>query len=245
MRPTFSGRFRVSALSAGGPRDLAAIRDGLAAAATLGRHPGARRRSASRASRRICAAPRRLRRACGRARDDACRRIAPSRARGRVRAARGLGRARRGAEPARRKPPRHCRAAGDLRRAGGSQATQDQAQQFSRLLHRNPAGGGRNASQGPAQFDLHPSPDNGRGDALHHQRAGRPRGAHRLRRRPRARARTRSVRTPSPGVPRRGRPPARLWRGAGRDRRRRRARRTCGEAQLDPSAHRRFARVQN
>ena len=46
-------------------------------------------------------------------------------------------------------------------------------------------------------------------------------------------------------LPRGGRAPARLRRGAGRDRRRRRARRTCGQARLDAAAGRRFARLRD
>ena len=51
--------------------------------------------------------------------------------------------------------------------------------------------------------DLHPSPDDGRRDALHHQRADRTGGAHRLGGRPRAGARARCVRAAAP---------ARRWR---------------------------------
>ena len=76
------------------------------------------------------------------------------------------------------------------------------------------------------------------------QRAGRSRVAHRLRRRPGARARARGVRAPASGLRRRGRTPARLRRCAGRDRRRRRARRTRGQAQLDAPAGRRFVELQ-
>ena len=78
-----------------------------------------------------------------------------------------------------------------------------------------PQAEGETLAESPAQRDLHPSPDDGRRDALHHQRARRPRGAHRLRRRPGAGARARRLRTPAPGLPRRGRTPcaasARRW----------------------------------
>ena len=50
---------------------------------------------------------------------------------------------------ARRKPPRHRRIAGLLRRARGGEAAQDQAQQFSRLLHRNAAGAGETLLKAP------------------------------------------------------------------------------------------------
>ena len=75
-----------------------------------------------------------------------------------------------------------------LRRGDRRPAAQDPAQQFPRLLHRDAAGAGRGAPQTAAQRDLHPSPDHGRGAALHHQRARRARGEDRLGRRPGARS---------------------------------------------------------
>ena len=72
----------------------------------------------------------------------------------------------------------------------------------------------------PHSRDLHPSPDHGGRDALHHQRADRSGSAHRLGRRSRAGARTRSFRAAAAGVPRPSRDAARPRRRARRNRRR-------------------------
>ena len=138
--------------------------------------------------------------------------------------------ARRGPRSARREPPRHRRHAGGLRRGDRRPSAQDQAQQLSRLLHRDAAGAGRGAAQAPVQRALHPSPDDGRRAALHDERPNRSRGEDRVRRRPGARPRTRGLRPAAAGLHRRGRSPARVRRGAGRNRRRRGPRRACGRS---------------
>ena len=64
---------------------------------------------------------------------------------------------------------------------------EDQAQQRARLLHRGdrqPSGDHERVRRG--QGALHPSPDHGERDALHHHRARRTRDEDRQRRRPRA-----------------------------------------------------------
>ena len=203
--PDFLRSLSRLSLDRGGPRDLAAVRDGLAAARRARAHPGERptrcRPSFLRASRR-CGAD------CGALRADLARALADDlplvkRDGGFVRA--GACRARRGARSARREPARDRRDAGALRGGDRRPAAQDQAQQLPRLLHRDAAGAGRGAAEAAAERDLHPSPDDGGGAALHHQRAHRARSQDRLGRRPRARARARRLRAASPGVPRRGR----------------------------------------
>ena len=187
--PDFLRALARLSLDRGGPRDLAAIRDGLAAAAAVGEHCSRRltifRPSSSRLTRGCAPTAARSSAILQSTLADDLPLLKRDGGFVRAGAAPALDEAR---APARRKPPRHRRAAGVLRRAGGSEAAQDQAQQLSRLLHRNPAGGGRDAAQSPAQRDLHPSPDDGGRDALHHQRARRPRGAHRLGGRPGARS---------------------------------------------------------
>ena len=114
-----------------------------------GRAPARRGRRPARGTRAQLRGSRpRLRRARARSFLDARRRPAAGQARRRLRA-RGRARLpRRSPEPARRKPPRHRRHAGGLRRGDRRQAAQDQAQQFPRLLHRDAAGAGRGAAQG-------------------------------------------------------------------------------------------------
>ena len=170
--PDFLRALARLSLDRGGPRDLAAIRDGLAATAAL----ASILEAAQDLPPELLAAYARLSADCGGARGRssslARRRFAARQARRRVRPARRVAGARRGPRLARPKPPRHRRTSGVIRGAGRRQAAQDQAQQLSRLLHRNAAGGGRDAAQSPAQFDLHPSPDDGGRHALHHQRTG-------------------------------------------------------------------------
>ena len=93
---------------------------------------------------------------------------------------------------------------------------QDQAQQRARLFRRGHGAARRQAVRGAAERDLHPPPDARRPGALHHHRTRRTGGQDRERRRPRARARAgdfraafcigrRRERRPS-------RPPPRRWR---------------------------------
>ena len=60
--PDFLRALSRLSLDRGGPRDLAAVRDGLAAAATLASILEARSGSAARAAERLCPVARRLRR---------------------------------------------------------------------------------------------------------------------------------------------------------------------------------------
>ena len=149
--PDFLRSLSRLSLDRAGPRDLAAIRDGLAAAGALARILGQvrnRRRSPVRAYR---APARGSATDCGALERDLQATLADDlplvkRDGGFVRA---------GASPpldearalARREPPRHRRDAGLLRRGDGRPAAQDQAQQRSRLLHRDAAGAGRGAAQ--------------------------------------------------------------------------------------------------
>ena len=141
-------------------------------------------RIAGGAPQRLCPPSRRLRRARTRPRSEPGRRTAACAARRRLRArgrAAALDEARALRDESRRVI---AGTAGGLRRANWGEAAQDQTQQLPRLLHRDAAGGGRDAAQAAAQRDLRPSPDDGRRHALLDRRARRARGKDRLGRRP-------------------------------------------------------------
>ena len=200
--PDFLRALSRLSLDRGGPRDLAAVRDGARGRGGAAPHSRGRRATAAptraRAGARCSADARRP--AC-RARGDARRRPAARQARRRIRPRRRLSR---DLDEARRLRDESRRVIAEmqqrLRRRERRQAAQDPAQQLPRLLHRGAAGAGRGAPEGAAERDLHPSPDDGRRAALHDQRARRPRGEDRLRRRPGADARARGLRAAAPGL---------------------------------------------
>ena len=80
-------------------------------------------------------------------------------------------------------------AAGALRRRDRRQVAEDPAQQRARLFRRGDRAARREAARRAAQRHLHPPPDAGRAGALHHHRARRAGGEDRQRRRPRAQPR--------------------------------------------------------
>ena len=84
-----------------------------------------------------------------------------------------------------------------------------QAQQRARLFRRGRRAAWRQADGATAQCDLHPSPDPRRPGALHHRGAWRTRGQDRQRGRPRSRHRDRDVRTARPERSRPTRRPSR------------------------------------
>ena len=169
-------------LQRGGPRDLAAIRDGLAAAGELARRLANDRRHSGRTCSGRAGAGRRsgwtiaaalVRRAR--------RRSAASEARRRLRARRIRRRARRDARAARRIPPRGRGVAGALRRRDRRARAEGAPQQRARLFRRGDGAARREAAGAAAQRDLHPSPDAGRARC-----ASPPRSSPRSRRRSRA-----------------------------------------------------------
>ena len=174
----------------GGPRDLAAIRDGILAAAEFSARLAALAnvpRDLAHGRRVLAPARCRPRR---RAWTSAGRRAAGVPPRWRLRA-RGLRAcARRSARAARRIPPRHRRPAGALRRDHRRALAENPAQQRARLFRRRHRAERRKADERAAQRDLHPSADHRRAGALHHDRTRRAGSEDRQRRRPRARHRT-------------------------------------------------------
>ena len=146
--PDFLRSLSRLSLDRGGPRDLASVRDGLAAAAAVARLLRVAGSLPAGLERNFAA----LGLDCGALERDLSSALADDlplvkRDGGFVRAgalvsldeARSL----RDAEPS-----RHRRHAGGLRRGDRRPAAQDQAQQFPRLLHRDAAGAGRGAAQG-------------------------------------------------------------------------------------------------
>ena len=178
-------------LDRGGPRDLAAIRDGLAVAARHRRRSLGERRAAERdrrrASRRLRAAPAAL---VADARRGARRRPAASEARRRLRPRRLPRRARRGAEAARREPPRHRRPAGRLRRRDRHpQRSASSTTTCSAISSRSAPVHGERLLAPPLNARFIHRQTHGRRRALHHHRARRARGEDRRRRRAGARDR--------------------------------------------------------
>ncbi len=166
--PDFLRALARLSLDRGGPRDLAAIRDGLAAAAVL----AGILEAAQDLPPDLLTAYARLRADCGALEGDLQASLADDlplvKRDGGFCAAepgpcrRSTRRARYGCRP---KPPASYRSSSRRHTAeqAGVRAAQDQAgQQLSRLLYPVAASGGRDAAQSPAQFDLHPSPDDGR-----------------------------------------------------------------------------------
>ena len=213
--PDFLRALARLSLDRGGPRDLAAIRAGLAAAGAL----ASILEAADDLPPELLGAYARLRADCGALERDLQSTLADDlpllkRDGGFVRA-----NALPALDEARRLRDESRRVIAEMQASYAEQAGVRQL----KIKHNNflgyyietPAGGGRDAPESPAQRDLHPSPDDGRRDALHHQRARRLGGAHRVFGRPGARARTRRLRAPPPGLPRRKRTLARLRRGAG------------------------------
>ncbi len=154
--PRARRRARFPARARRGSASTAAARATLPRSATASRRPARwrcilerRGRSAAGAPARLRAAPRRLRRARSATFRPTLADDLPliKRDGGFVRAGASAA-ARRSPRAARREPARHRRDAGVLRRGDGRPAAQDQAQQLSRLLHRDAAGAGRGAAQG-------------------------------------------------------------------------------------------------
>ena len=203
------------AVGRGGPRDLAAIRDGILAAAELARALGALNEPPAEIvqAMRRGAAP--GRHAGGRARGRARRRTAGLQARRRLRARRL--RCLRSTSCARlRDESRRVIAALQARYAEetGVRALKVRAQQRARLFRRGHRPARRQADGGAAQRHLHPPPDAGRAGALHHHRARRARSQDRQRRRARARAGARHFRQAGGASERRNRRHQGLRRGA-------------------------------
>ena len=143
----------------GGPRDLAAIRDGIFAAAEF----AARLSALPQLPRDIAQAVAALRRPDAAHRRRACSGRWPTNCplppRRRLRARRLRGGARRSARAARRIPPRHRRAASALRRDDRHPRAENPAQQRARLFRRCLGAARREVDERAAQRDLHPSPD--------------------------------------------------------------------------------------
>ena len=227
----------------GGPRDLAAIRDGIFAAAEFSaRLCGAGGRAARYRRRHRGAAPPRCRHR-HRAGASAGRRVAGVPPRRRFRPRRLRGGARRSTRAARRIAPRHRRTAGALRRDHRRPVAENPAQQCARLFRRRHRAARRKAYERAAERNLHPSPDARRPGALHHHRAWRARSKDRQRRRPRAGARTRDFRSPCGARHRGERHDQGGGGGAGRRRCRDRAGGARGRARLCASRGRRQSGV--
>ena len=243
--PDFLRALSRLSLDRGGPRDLAAIRDGLAAATTL----ASILEAAQELPPELLSAYARLRADCSELERDLDATLADDL----PLLKRDGGFVRPGALPAldeaRRLRDESRRVIADLQASYANEAGVRQLKikhnNFLGFFIETPQAAGETLLKAPSQRDLHPSPDDGWGDALQHGRARRPRAEDRLRCGPGAHARTRGVRAPAPGLPRRGREPARLRGGAGGGRRRRGARRTRGQAQLDAALGRRFAELRN
>ena len=203
----------------GGPRDLAALRAGIAAA-------DARARAGWRAMPARCRPrSRRLRRRCAGRRARSLQNFARALADELPLLERDGGFVRAGYEPALdearalRDEARRVVAALQARYAERDrrQGAEDPAQQRARLFRRGDGAARRQADVAAAERDLHPPPDPGRPGALHHRRAGRDskrrsptpptaRSAIELRDLREARARWRS-RRPTNCMPRRRRSP--------------------------------------
>ena len=184
--PDMSRALARLSVGRGGPRDLAALRDGIGAADTalaqldrLDRPP-----SDIAAVMEALAAP--CARSGARASTRAGRAIAADQARRRLRTRRLRSRARRDPQPARRLSPRGRGHAGPLRRGYSRQGPEDPAQQRARLFRRGHRAARRQADGTAAQCHLHPSPDPGRTGQVHHRRTRRDRSQDRQCGRPRA-----------------------------------------------------------
>ena len=156
------------AVGRGGPRDLAAIRDGIFAAAQI----AGRISALANIPREVAQAVTALRRPDATLAAELERALADElpafrRDGGFVRA--GLrSRARRGARAARRIAPRHRRASGALRRNHRRPRAESPAQQRAWLFRRRHRAARRQADERAAQRHLHPSPDTRRPGAFHH-----------------------------------------------------------------------------
>ena len=194
-RPTSPARSRAWWSARGGPRDLAAIRDGLVVAAELARTP--RRVSTPRPPRSPRPRPR-----CGAPDPAIAAELAAALADELPAFRRDGGFVRAGYDAALdetralRDESRRVVAALQARYADETQV------RALKIRHNNVLGyfvevtaqHGDKLHEAAAQRDLHPSPDAGRPGALHHHRARRPRGQDRQRGRSRARARARDLR---------------------------------------------------
>ena len=184
-------------LGRGGPRDLAAMRDGLAAARGLA---PTRSASAKDGPAEIADALAACRAPIRRSRSELDAALWPTSCRcfkrdgGFVRAGYDE-RARRDARACATNPAASI-AALQARYADetGIRALEDPAQQRARLFRRGDGAARRQADGAAAQRDLHPSPDARRAGALHHDRTRRTGSQDRQRRRPRARARAGDLR---------------------------------------------------
>ena len=170
----------------GGPRDLAAIRDGIAAAsqiaALLGRLKDAPTEIAE-AAKALRQPDPALAQELGAALADELPLF--KRDGGFVRAGYLHG-ARRGYGAARRIPQGDRATASRLRRRNRCACAENPAQQRARLFRRGDGAARRQADDRAAQRTLHPPPDTGRPGPLHHHRTRRAGGEDRQRRRPRA-----------------------------------------------------------
>ncbi len=197
--PDFLRSLARLAVDRGGPRDLAALRDGLAASARIGATLDRDARPAGGAGALPRPARRRRGRAGARSRRDARRRTAAEEARRRLRA---RGRASPPLDEARRLRDESRRVVAEMQ---ARYAEETGARQL-KIKHNNflgyyietPQAQGEALLKAPmsATF-IHRQTMAGR-DALHHQRADRSRSAHRLGGRPGAGARARRVRAAAP-----------------------------------------------
>ena len=231
-------------LERGGPRDLAAIRDGLAAARDL-----ARRLAALETPDEIAEAASALA-----APDDAIiAALSAALADDLPYLKRDGGFVRAGYDSALDETralrdeiaPRGGGAAGALRGRDRHPRAQGAPQQRAGLFRRGHRAARREAARGAAQRDLHPSPDAGRPGALHHHRACRAGGQDRERGRPCARDGAGDFRAACRAGDRRRRADQARGAGARRARRVGRARRAGGRARLRAPRGRRLARFRH